>query len=85
MYEGGYNTIYDRQWNRSFSNAKAEKMCGHIDYLPMNVGLESCLRAFLKDWKEQGNSIFLKVNEEYHSLMDEALYENKIIKNKVNL
>ena len=85
VYEGGYNTIYDRQWNRSFSNAKAEKMCGHIDYLPMNVGLESCLRAFLKDWKEQGNSIFLKVNEEYHSLMDEALYENKIIKNKVNL
>ena len=85
VYEGGYNTIYDRQWNRSFSNAKAEKMCGHIDYLPMNVGLESCLRAFLKDWKEQGNSIFLKVNEEYHSLMDKALYENKIIKNKVNL
>lgn len=85
VYEGGYNTIYDRRWNRSFSNAKAEKICGHIDYMPMREGLESCLRSFIKDWKEQGNSIFLKLNEEYHRLMDDVIIENKIIKNKVNL
>lgn len=85
VYEGGYNTIYDRQWNRSFSNAKAETMCGHIDYLPMREGLEFCLRSFLTDWKEQGNSVFLKLNEEYHNMMDKALSENKIIKNKVIL
>lgn len=85
VYEGGYNTIYDRQWNRSFSNAKAETMCSHIDYMPMREGLESCLRSFLADWKVQGNSIFLKLNDEYHGLMDKVLKENKIIKNKVKL
>ena len=27
LYEGGYNTIYDRQWNRRFDNDMAEKVC----------------------------------------------------------
>lgn len=44
LYEGGYNTVYDRQWNRRFDNTKAEKVCGHISYVGMREGLSSCLR-----------------------------------------
>lgn len=85
LYEGGYNTIYDRQWNRIFSNAKAELICGHIEYLPMREGLEKCLRSFLKDWKRQGNDVFLTLNAQYHNLMDKILEQNTIIKRRVNI
>ena len=70
LYEGGYNTIYDRQWNRCFDNTKAEAVCGHIDYLGMKEGLSRCLREFLNDWKEQGNDLFLPLNNEYEKEMD---------------
>lgn len=73
IYEGGYNTIYDRQWNRLFCNSKAEKMCGHIEYRGMEEGLSHCLRNFICDWKIQGNAIFLPLNETYHNTMDSLL------------
>lgn len=70
IYEGGYNTIYDRQWNRLFDNTKAERVCGHIDYLGMWEGLSSCLEEFLLDWKVKGNDLFLPLNSEYEKEMD---------------
>ena len=70
IYEGGYNTIYDRQWNRRFDNAKAEFVCGHIDYLGMREGLSCCLEEFLRDWKIEGNELFLPLNSEYEKEMD---------------
>lgn len=85
IYEGGYNTIYDRQWNRQFDNAKAEKVCGHIDYLGMREGLSSCLREFLSDWKTQGNNLFLPLNSEYEKEMDRLTNNDSVQKEKVQL
>lgn len=54
LYEGGYNTIYDRQWNCRFDNTKAEKVCRHISYVRMRERLSCCLKEFLADWKSGG-------------------------------
>ena len=83
IYEGGYNTIYDRQWDRCFCNTKAEQICGHIDYKGMKEGLSSCLNSFLIDWKREGDSIFLPLNKDYHSTMDALLTDDHINKKKV--
>lgn len=85
LYEGGYNTIYDRQWNRQFENAKAEAVCGHIDYLSMKEGLSTCLSEFLNDWKEQGNELFLPLNNEYEVEMDKLLTNPSLNKELVQL
>ena len=85
MYEGGYNTIYDRQWNRQFDNAKAEEVCGHIDYLGMREGLSTCLREFIRDWKEKGNALFLSLNTEYETEMDRLLADASVKKYLVQL
>lgn len=82
MFEGGYNTIYDRQWNRRFNNDYAEKVCGHIDYLGMKDGLSSCLKDFLCDWKKYGNELFLPINIEYQNEMD-SLIQNASVRKKV--
>lgn len=83
IYEGGYNTIYDRQWNRFFCNTKAEELCGHISYKKMREGLSGCLRSFLRDWKIQGNTIFLPLNDNYHSTMDALLLDPKLNRKRV--
>lgn len=83
VYEGGYNTIYDRQWNRFFDNTKANKICGEINYMEIKEGLSMCLKEFIKEWKTKGNSVFLSLNEKYHSLSDEYLNNNHIVKTKV--
>lgn len=85
IYEGGYNTIYDRQWNRQFDNTKAECVCGHIDYLSMREGLSSCLKEFLRDWKECGNETFLPLNSEYEKEMDRLVQDSSVQKDMVLL
>ncbi len=85
LYEGGYNTIYDRQWNRQFENAKAEAVCGHIDYLSMKEGLSACLSEFLNDWKDQGNDLFLPLNTEYEVEMDKLTTNPSLKKELVQI
>lgn len=85
IYEGGYNTIYDRQWNRQFDNAKAENVCGHIDYLGMREGLSGCLEEFLRDWKVEGNKLFLSLNSEYEKEMDILTQDPSVQKTIVQL
>lgn len=85
LFEGGYNTIYDRQWNRQFDNTKAETVCGHIDYLEMRKGISICLSEFLNDWKEKGNDLFLPLNNEYEEEMDRLLNNQSLQKDKVQL
>ena len=82
LFEGGYNTIYDRQWNRQFDNTMAERVCGHIDYLSMREGLSSCLNEFLLDWKDTGNDLFLPLNSEYEREMD-RLIQNPSVKKEI--
>ncbi|SCW82212.1 Nucleoside-diphosphate-sugar epimerase [Lachnospiraceae bacterium C10] len=85
LYEGGYNTIYDRQWNRQFDNTKAEIVCGHIDYFAMKEGLSTCLREFLKDWKDFGNTLFLPLNVKYEIEMDRLTSNRNLQKELVRL
>ena len=85
LFEGGYNTIYDRQWNRRFDNAKAESICGHIDYLNMRDGISCCLKEFLYDWKNNGNKLFLPLNSKYEMEMDRLIYDSTIQKVLVQL
>lgn len=85
IYEGGYNTIYDRQWNRKFDNSKAENVCGHIDYLGMREGLSSCLKEFLYDWEVDGNGLFLPLNLEYEKEMDRLIQSPSVQKKFVQL
>ena len=85
LYEGGYNTIYDRQWNRRFDNSKAERVCGHIDYLGMREGLKTCLREFLLDWEKYGNDLFLPLNNDYEIEMDKLTKNSSLRKEKVRL
>lgn len=70
LFEGGYNTKYDRLYNRSFNNHKAETTYGHVDYLDMRTGLQRCLVEFINAWKERGNDVFLELDWNYEAIMD---------------
>ena len=70
LFEGGYNTKYDRLYDRSFDNALAELRYGHVEYLSMEQGLRSCLKQFIVDWRYYGNSLFLDLMWDYEALMD---------------
>lgn len=75
LFEGGYNTKYDRLWDRFFDNAKAEKEFGHIEYLDMRTGLERCLKEFLNDWKTEKNNLFLDIVDDFETIMDDMCQE----------
>ncbi|MBR5947729.1 MAG: NAD(P)H-binding protein [Clostridia bacterium] len=77
LFEGGYNTKYDRLFDRSFNNSLAETLYGHVDYLDMDSGLRSCLKAFINEWKQCGNSAFLPCTPDFETLMDELLRSNE--------
>ena len=68
LYEGGYNTIYDRVYNRSFESKLVEKIIGEqIHYVDMQEGLHACLCNFIEkripflkiDWKYEAYQDFL--------------------------
>lgn len=66
LYEGGYNTIYDRVYNRCFSSRRVEELLGEkIPYVEMRDGIEACLRTFLAGARE-----FLTVNPVYEAYQD---------------
>lgn len=73
LFEGGYNTKYDRLWDRKFDNQKANKICGSINYLNMRQGLRKCLKEFINMWKKEGNKIFLNIIPEFEEYMDEEI------------
>ena len=85
LYEGGYNTVYDRQWNRRFDNTKAEKVCGHISYVGMREGLSSYLKEFLSDWKSRGNALFPPLNSSYVKEMGGLTHDSSLQKEIVRL
>lgn len=73
LFEGGYNTKYDRLFDRSFDNTKAQKICGHINYVDMKTGLTDCLHKFIAMWKIHGNAIFREIMWDYEAMMDRML------------
>jgi len=70
LFEGGYNTKYDRLWHRTFDNSKAKKFCQDIKYLDVKTGLEKSLSEFIDAWKINGNSVFYNINDEFQTKMD---------------
>lgn len=80
LYEGGYNTKYDRLWNRKFDNTKLKNTCDIKNFIDVYEGLRLCLSQFIDDWKIYGNSIFGHINEEYENTMDQLLKDKKNLK-----
>lgn len=78
LFEGGYNTKYDRLYDRRFDNSKAELLCGQIEYLPVRTGIERCLNNFIK--KIDNQKSFKNINLEYESCMDKLTEKENIIK-----
>lgn len=69
LYEGGYNTIYDRVYNRSFDSSLIESVIGEpIVYQDMKAGIRQCLANFI-DKKLP----FLKIDWNYEALQDYLL------------
>ena len=68
LYEGGYNTIYDRVYNRHFKSSLIEKITNNqnaIEYKDMRSGLHECLSDFLDK-----NRPFLKIDWQYEAYQD---------------
>lgn len=72
LYEGGYNTIYDREWDRSFNSALVNQLIGHdVHYTSIKEGLTQCLRAFLK-----GKRQFRTIDWDFEAYQDLLSGEN---------
>lgn len=66
LYEGGYNTIYDRNYDRWFDSHKIEAILGRaVNYRSINQGITSCLEDFLTSGQ------FLRIDPVYEALQDE--------------
>lgn len=78
LYEGGYNTKYDRLYDRAFCNKTAESICGHIDYLDMDTGLRRCLKGFISNWKENGNNVFIQEDPEFEKISDKYIQDGNV-------
>ena len=66
LYEGGYNTIYDREWDRSFDSSLVNKLIGEdVRYTEMKQGLRQCLEAFL-----DGNRKFRTIDWDFEARQD---------------
>ncbi len=77
LYEGGYNTKYDRLWNRTFDNKLINKLCPNVSYKKIKDGLSECLIKFIDDWKISGNSLFGNINQDYETEMDRLCKKEK--------
>lgn len=64
-FEGGYNTKYDRLFDRSFNSEKARKLCGITSFTSMREGLKAALTEFLNSYRQ-----FLTLQYDYEALMD---------------
>jgi len=68
LYEGGYNTIYDRVYNRHFDSSFIEHLThkqGGAYYTDMRSGLRECLEDFLDN-----NRSFLKIDWQFEAYQD---------------
>lgn len=68
LYEGGYNTIYDRVYNRHFNSeliGRLTSIQGGTVYKDMRSGLSECLTDFLDN-----NRPFLKIDWQFEAYQD---------------
>lgn len=66
LWEGGYNTVYDRNYNRRFDSMKIERVLGKkINYSSIREGVTRCLVEFI----EKGGK-FRHIEPEYEAYQD---------------
>lgn len=66
LYEGGYNTIYDRNYNRLFDSSKLDKVIGSkLEYTGIRDGITRCLSNFLS-----GERKFRHIDPIYEAYQD---------------
>lgn len=70
LYEGGYNTIYDRVYNRHFDSSLAARLFKgktgvEMNYKDMRSGLKECLSDFLDNGAK-----FLSIDWQYEAYQD---------------
>lgn len=68
LYEGGYNTIYDRAYNRHFNSNLIETLThsrGCVFNKDIRSGLSECLSDFLDN-----NRVFLKIDWQFEAYQD---------------
>lgn len=68
LYEGGYNTIYDRVYNRHFNSefiGRLTNIWGGTNYKDMRRGLSECLTDFLDN-----NRPFLRIDWQFEAYQD---------------
>lgn len=68
LYEGGYNTIYDRVYNRHFNSSLIETLthsCGRVFNKDMRSGLSGCFSDFLDN-----NRGFLRIDWQFEAYQD---------------
>ena len=68
LYEGGYNTIYDRVYNRHFNSELIGRLTNNLGgaiYKDMRRGLSECLTDFLDN-----NRPFLKIDWQFEAYQD---------------
>ena len=75
LFEGGYNTKYDRLWDRVFDNKESMKYFPNKNYRKIKDGLTECLSKFIDDWHKEGNSLFTNINIEFEKKMDDICKE----------
>lgn len=71
---GKYQIIYDRLFNRHFSNNKIKKFVDTSDFKHVETGLSLCLEKFL------GNPRFKRINWKNEALMDRYCNEHTPLK-----
>lgn len=75
VFEGGYQTKYDRMWDRSFDSSKVERIIGEkINYEPIETGVKKCVEKFLE------NPCFGQCNTSLYELFDDAIKSNRAYK-----
>lgn len=53
LYEGGYNTVYDREWDRSFNSVLVNQLIEeNVQYTKIKEGLTLCLQSFLRGQRQ---------------------------------
>ena len=87
LYEGGYNTIYDRAYNRVFNSSLIEQVIGEaIDYNDTKIGLHQCITNFSDkdlpfqsiDWRFEALQDYLlgqRTPQEEIPIPDRKIYE----------
>ena len=70
LFEGGYNTIYDRKWDRTFNNSKLLNSFPDLRFQSVYDILPNMVTQFIDRWKKDRSSVFLPIVDEFEAYSD---------------